>query len=110
MGIDLNKEYRKRMGIPEPIEQDITEDITGNKLVSGEKVTAWPEDSLQPGEIHYHVDNSVGKEFMEWAETYWRIDKLIQHSLDNSEYETVDYKFLKNHFIDTINDMIRKRF
>ena len=53
---------------------------------------------------------SVGQEFIEWAEKYWHIDKLINpETTDHFNSETCDYKYMRNIFVDKINSIIKDR-
>lgn len=53
---------------------------------------------------------SVGKEFMEWAEKYWLLDKLVNpEKSDNSSGETCDYNYMREIFIEKINGIIKER-
>jgi hypothetical protein len=54
--------------------------------------------------------NSIGQDFIEWAEKYWHIDNLIQG--DNQDIfngEVCDYKYMRNIFIQKINGLIKER-
>lgn len=53
---------------------------------------------------------SVGQEFIEWAEKYWNLDKLI--NIDNPDEfngEKCDYNYMRGIFIEKINGIIKDR-
>ena len=54
---------------------------------------------------------TVGQEFMEWAEQYWLLDKLVKvDSPDEFAGEKYDYNYMRNIFIEKINGLIKNRF
>lgn len=54
--------------------------------------------------------STVGKEFIEWAEQYWHIDKLIQpENPDTFNGKTCDYKYMRGIFIQKIDGLIKER-
>jgi hypothetical protein len=54
---------------------------------------------------------TVGKEFIEWAEQYWYIDKLIQpENPDIFNMETCNYTYMRDIFIQKIDGIIKERF
>ena len=54
--------------------------------------------------------STVGKEFIEWAEQYWHIDKLIQpENPDTFNDETCNYKYMRGIFIQKIDGIIKER-
>lgn len=66
-------------------------------------------DMLEPGtEIKEKI--TVGQEFIEWAEKYWHLDKLVKIE-DPDEFggEICDYKYMRNVFIEKINCIINER-
>lgn len=53
---------------------------------------------------------TVGKEFIEWAEQYWHIDKLIQpENPDTFNGETCNYKYMRGIFIQKIDGLIKEK-
>ena len=53
---------------------------------------------------------TVGQEFVEWAEKYWHLDKLVK--IENSDKfagKTYDYRYMRNIIIDKINAIITDR-
>jgi hypothetical protein len=62
------------------------------------------------GPVEIKESPSVGQEFIEWAEQYWLLDKLIK--MDNPDVfagETCDYPYLRKIFIEKINAIIKYR-
>ena len=54
--------------------------------------------------------NSVGQEFIEWAEQYWHIDKNFEdNNPDIFNGEKCDYKYMREIFIEKINCIIKDR-
>lgn len=53
---------------------------------------------------------TVGKEFIEWAEEYWHLDKIIKiDDPDNFAGEICDYNYIKEIFIKKIDGIIKSR-
>lgn len=53
---------------------------------------------------------TVGQEFIEWAEQYWLLDKLVNiKDPDTFAGELCDYKYMRNIFIEKINAIIKDR-
>ena len=53
---------------------------------------------------------TVGQEFMEWAEQYWLLDKLVKiENPDEFAGEVCDYNHMRNIFIEKINGIIKDR-
>lgn len=53
---------------------------------------------------------TVGQEFIEWAEKYWHLDKLVKiEDPDKFAGETCDYSYMRNIFIEKINAIIKDR-
>ena len=53
---------------------------------------------------------TVGQEFIEWAEQYWLLDKLVNiKDPDIFAGEVCDYKYMRNNFIEKINAIIKDR-
>lgn len=53
---------------------------------------------------------TVGQEFIEWAEKYWHLDKLVKiENPDKFAGETCDYNYMRNIFIEKINAIIKDR-
>lgn len=53
---------------------------------------------------------TVGQEFIEWAEKYWHLDKLVKiKNLDKFAGETCGYNYMRNIFIEKINAIIKDR-
>ena len=53
---------------------------------------------------------TVGQEFMEWAEQYWLLDKLVKiEKPDEFVGEKCDYDYMRNIFIEKINGIIKDR-
>jgi hypothetical protein len=53
---------------------------------------------------------TVGQEFMEWAEQYWLLDKLVNiEDPDTFAGEKCDYKYMRNIFVEKINAIIKDR-
>jgi len=53
---------------------------------------------------------TVGQEFIDWAEKYWLLDKLIKiDNPDNFASETCDYNYIKGIFIEKIDSIIKDR-
>jgi len=62
----------------------------------------------QPTEIKEPL--SVGQEFIEWAEKYWRLNDLVKiEDPDKFNDEVCDYKYMRNIFIQKINSIIKER-
>lgn len=56
------------------------------------------------------VKKSVGLEFIEWAEKYWLLDKLIKiDNPDNFSGESCDYNYMRDIFIRKINSIVSER-
>lgn len=57
------------------------------------------------------VENkSVGIEFIEWAEKYWHLEKIIDiENIDTFAGETCDYKYMREIFIQKIDVIIKSR-
>lgn len=54
---------------------------------------------------------TVGQEFMEWAEEYWLLDKLVKiEDPDNFAGEVCDYNYMRDVFVEKINALIKSRF
>ena len=53
---------------------------------------------------------STGQEFIEWAEKYWKLDKLmVIEDPDNFAGEACDYNYIRNIFIQKINAIVKER-
>ena len=53
---------------------------------------------------------TVGQEFIEWAEQYWYLDKLIKiEDPDKFAGEVCNYNYMRNMFIEKINGIIKER-
>lgn len=53
---------------------------------------------------------SVGREFIEWAEQYWNLDKMAKiENLDTFDGEVCDYGYMRNIFIQKIDAIIKQR-
>jgi hypothetical protein len=53
---------------------------------------------------------TVGQEFIEWAEQYWLLDKLVKiENPDEFAGEKCDYNYMRNIFIEKINAIIKQR-
>ncbi len=53
---------------------------------------------------------TVGREFIEWAEQYWNIDKLINpENPDSFNGETCNYGYMRGVFIQKIDAIIKER-
>ena len=53
---------------------------------------------------------TVGEEFIEWAEQYWHLDKLINpENPDTFNREVCNYKYMRGIFIQKINGIITDR-
>jgi hypothetical protein len=53
---------------------------------------------------------TVGQEFIEWAEKYWLLDKLVKIEYpDNFAGKNCDYNYMRNVFIKKINAIIKDR-
>lgn len=53
---------------------------------------------------------TVGQEFIEWAEKCWKIDELIKvENPDKFAGETCEYDYMRNIFIEKINGIIKER-
>lgn len=53
---------------------------------------------------------SVGQEFIDWAEKYWHLDKLVEiENPDEFAGEVCDYNYMRNIFIGKINNIIKDR-
>ncbi len=53
---------------------------------------------------------SVGQEFIEWAEKYWGLDKLINpENTDEFNGESCDYSYIRTVFVEKINGIIKDR-
>ncbi len=62
----------------------------------------------QPSEIK--EPQSVGEEFIEWAERYWQIDKLINpKDPDSFAGEVCDYKYMRKIFLEKIDAIVTDR-
>ena len=55
-------------------------------------------------------NESVGEEFIKWAEKYWHLDKLviIEHQ-EKFGNEVCNYDYMRNIFIEKINAIIKDR-
>ena len=55
-------------------------------------------------------NKTVGQEFVEWAEKYWLLDKLVEiENPDEFAGEVCDYNYMRNIFIRKINSIIKNR-
>jgi hypothetical protein len=64
---------------------------------------------LEPG-TEIKENKTVGEEFIEWAEKYWLLDKLVKiEDPDKFAGEICDYKYMRDIFIKKINDIIKER-
>lgn len=53
---------------------------------------------------------SVGQEFIEWAEKYWHIQKLLKiENPDIFNGKVCDYNYMRKVFMDKINSIIIDR-
>lgn len=53
---------------------------------------------------------TVGDEFMNWAEQYWLLDKLVNvENPDTFAGEKCDYKYMRGIFVEKINAIIKNR-
>lgn len=52
---------------------------------------------------------TVGQEFIIWAEKYWHIDRLIKVDPDKFAGETCDYNYMREIFIKKIDAIIQQR-
>lgn len=53
---------------------------------------------------------TVGQEFIEWAEKYWLLDKLVKfENPDKFAGEVCDYNYMRDIFIEKINSIIKNR-
>jgi hypothetical protein len=53
---------------------------------------------------------TVGEEFIEWAEKYWHLDTLIKiEDPDKFAGEACDYNYMRDIFIAKINAIIKDR-
>lgn len=55
---------------------------------------------------------SVGEEFIAWAETYWKIDTLLDNAVKNPAEkggECCSYDVIRPYFIEKINSLIADR-
>ena len=53
---------------------------------------------------------TVGQEFIEWAEKYWHLDKLVKiEDPDKFAGENCDYNYMRKIFIEKINSIIKDR-
>lgn len=56
------------------------------------------------------INKSVGLEFIEWAEKYWHLDKIVNtENPDTFAGEVCDYKYMRQVFVDKINALIADR-
>lgn len=79
-----------------------------NKDFSAENKEGTISSFGQPVEIT--EPKTVGKEFIEWAEQYWQIDKLIQpENPDTFNGETCNYKYMREVFVKKIDGIIKDR-
>lgn len=66
------------------------------------------EISAAPKEIKQ--TQSVGQEFIEWAEQYWQLKDLIKlNEADVFNGEKCDYRYMRNVFISKINTLIKDK-
>jgi hypothetical protein len=64
---------------------------------------------LQPGS-EIRETPSVGQEFIEWAEKYWLLDKLIKNeNPDEFAGERCDYTYMRGIFVQKIDAIIKER-
>jgi hypothetical protein len=64
---------------------------------------------LQPGS-EIQETPTVGQEFIEWAEKYWLLDKLIKNETpDEFAGERCDYRYMRNIFVQKIDAIIKER-
>lgn len=53
---------------------------------------------------------TVGQEFIDWAEKYWQLDKLIKvENPDTFNQEVCDYQYMRKIFVEKINSIIQTR-
>jgi len=53
---------------------------------------------------------TVGQEFIEWAEEYWSLDKLVKIDYpDKFAGEICNYNYMRNIFVEKINAIIKDR-
>jgi len=54
------------------------------------------------------IQSTVGEEFVEWAEKYWRLKE--NYDIPNKEFEESQlYEHIRNIFIHKIDEIIKKR-
>jgi len=59
----------------------------------------------EPSEYVSPKTQNVGEEFIVWAEKYWHIDKVITKGLNDEHGETCPYSYIRNIFIEKINEL-----
>jgi hypothetical protein len=53
---------------------------------------------------------TIGREFIEWAEKYWHIDKLINPTdPDSFNGEKCDYQYMRKIFMQKIDGILKER-
>jgi hypothetical protein len=63
----------------------------------------------QPDNYQEPKIENVGEEFIKWAEKYWRIDVLMNvENPDNFAGETCNYKYMREVFIEKINELVKQ--
>ena len=65
---------------------------------------------IKQGEEIKKKTETVGQEFIEWAEKYWGLDKhLTIENPDKFVGEVCDYNYMRNVFIEKINAIVSDR-
>lgn len=66
--------------------------------------------SILSGGVEIKEPITIGKEFIEWAEQYWKIDELLQmKDPDTFAGEVCDYNYMREIFIKKIDAIIKDR-
>ena len=53
---------------------------------------------------------TVGREFIEWAEKYWHLDKIVKiNDPDHYDGEICNYEYMRDIFIQKIDTIISNR-
>lgn len=56
-------------------------------------------------------NKTVGEEFINWAEEYWLLDKIVKiEDPDTFAGEKCEYNYMRGIFIEKINSLIKNRF
>jgi len=83
-----------------PMDPDTLKEL----LEDAEKNPGLYMGSVDPMQEH----NSIGEQFMIWAEKGWALQHLIENGMKNSDGESCSYDYMRKIFIDKINELCQK--